>query len=158
MYFQSSKVVDGFSTCFRQWRATDTHCRFLHGYDISFKLTFVGPLDHRHWVQDFGFLKRSKTQMRLSNGQEGSIGDWFKDTFDHTTVIAADDPLLLEFQLLQDKGALQLRVLPAVGCERFAEYVFRALEEFLVREGSEVRIHQVDCREHDKNSASCVSS
>ena len=35
--YQSSKVFDGFSTVFRQWKATDTHCRFVHGYGISFK-------------------------------------------------------------------------------------------------------------------------
>jgi 6-pyruvoyltetrahydropterin/6-carboxytetrahydropterin synthase len=52
--FVSSKVFDGFSTCFRQWKATDTHCRFLHGYGISFKIWFEGGLDHRNWVWDFG--------------------------------------------------------------------------------------------------------
>ena len=32
------KYLDGFSTCFRQWNATHSHCRFLHGYAISFRL------------------------------------------------------------------------------------------------------------------------
>ena len=36
--FQSSKVFDGFSTVFRQWKAETTHCRFIHGYGISFKV------------------------------------------------------------------------------------------------------------------------
>ena len=52
--FQSSKVFDGFSTVFRQWKAEDTHCRFLHGYGISFKVYFEGGLDERNWVWDFG--------------------------------------------------------------------------------------------------------
>ena len=39
--FQSSKVFDGFSTVFRQWKAETTHCRFLHGYGISFKVYFM---------------------------------------------------------------------------------------------------------------------
>ena len=43
--FQSSKVFDGFSTVFRQWKATDTHCRFVHAYGISFKVYFEGDLD-----------------------------------------------------------------------------------------------------------------
>ena len=38
--FQSSKVFDGFSTVFCQWKAEDTHCRFLHGYGVSFKVNF----------------------------------------------------------------------------------------------------------------------
>jgi len=44
--FVSTKVFDGFSTVFRQWKAKDTHCRFLHGYGISFKVWFEGELDH----------------------------------------------------------------------------------------------------------------
>jgi 6-pyruvoyltetrahydropterin/6-carboxytetrahydropterin synthase len=42
--YQSSKVFDGFSTVFRQWKAEDTHCRFLHGYGISFKVYFEGEI------------------------------------------------------------------------------------------------------------------
>ena len=35
--FLSSKVFDGFSTCFRQWKATDTHCRFYMGMEFLLK-------------------------------------------------------------------------------------------------------------------------
>ena len=55
--FQSSKVFDGFSTVFRQWKAKETHCRFLHGYGISFKVYFEGELDEKNWVWDFGGMK-----------------------------------------------------------------------------------------------------
>ena len=48
--FQSSKVFDGFSTVFRQWKAETTHCRFVHGYGVSFKVYFEGDLDERNWV------------------------------------------------------------------------------------------------------------
>jgi len=58
--FQSSKVFDGFSTVFRQWKAKTTHCRFVHGYGISFKVYFEGELDERNWVWDFGGMKRAK--------------------------------------------------------------------------------------------------
>ena len=59
--FQSSKVFDGFSVVFRQWRAEQTHCRFVHGYGISFKVYFEGELDDRNWVWDFGGMKRATT-------------------------------------------------------------------------------------------------
>ena len=52
--FQSTKVFDGFSTVFRQWKAEDTHCKFLHGYGVSFKVWFEGELDERNWVWVFG--------------------------------------------------------------------------------------------------------
>ncbi len=51
--FQSTKLFDGFSTVFRQWKAEGTHCRFLHGYGVSFRVWFEGELDERNWVWDF---------------------------------------------------------------------------------------------------------
>ena len=45
--FQSTKLFDGFSTVFRQWKATGTHCRFLHGYGVSFRVWFEGELDEK---------------------------------------------------------------------------------------------------------------
>ena len=61
--FQSTKIFDGFSTAFRQWKAEETHCKYLHGYGVSFKVQFEGDLDHRNWVWDFGGMKRAKTQI-----------------------------------------------------------------------------------------------
>ena len=58
--FQSTKLFDGFSTVFRQWKAEGTHCRFLHGYGVSFRVWFEGELDERNWVFDFGGMKRAK--------------------------------------------------------------------------------------------------
>ena len=52
--FQSTKLFDGYSTCFRQWQAEGTHCKFLHGYAVSFRVWFEGDLDHRNWVFDVG--------------------------------------------------------------------------------------------------------
>ena len=154
MAFRSIKLVDGFSTCFRQFKATETRCALLHGYSISFRLTFEGNLDHRQWVIDFGFLKRSKTQVALPGGGRGSLHDWFHDVFDHTVVLAQDDPALAAFGKLAEQGFLTLRVLPAVGCERFAEFVFTMLDQFLDEEvGSRVQIISVECFEHERNSA-----
>ena len=34
--FQSTKIFDGFSCVFRQWKAEETHCKYpLHGYGVS---------------------------------------------------------------------------------------------------------------------------
>jgi len=148
--FRSSKVYDGFSTVFRQWRADDTHCKFLHGYGVSFKVTFAGELDERNWVFDFGGLKRSKSLIDGKNPKE-----WLEWLLDHTTIIAEDDPALKEFQKLDKAGVIQLRVLPAVGAERFAEYLFTRLDEFIKAEtAGRVRVVRIDFYEHGKNSAS----
>ena len=152
--FTSTKVFDGFSTVFRQWKAENTHCRFLHGYGISFKVWFEGELDHRNWVWDFGGMKRAKT---LIDGKQPK--DWMDYMFDHTVIIAEDDPLLPEFNMLDNlgnnnKGGMQLRIIPATGAEKFAEYIYDKLNNFVQTEtNNRVKVTQVEFREHNKNSA-----
>jgi len=148
--FQSTKLFDGYSTCFRQWQAEGTHCKFLHGYAVSFRVWFEGDLDHRNWVFDFGGMKRAKTQI------EGmSPKDYFAYLLDHTTIIAQDDPYLFTFQELHDCGVIQLRILPATGCERFAEFLYDTINTFLEKEtDSRVRAIKVEVYEHERNAAS----
>ena len=119
MKHQSTKIFDGFSTVFRQWRAKETHCSYLHGYGISFKVTFEGDLDHRNWVWDFGGMKRAKTQI---DGMSPKA--WMDYMFDHTTIMAEDDPYLEVIRKMHDKGIIQLRVIPATGAEKFAEFIY----------------------------------
>ncbi len=147
--FQSVKVIDGFSTVFRQHKALTTHCSFQHGYDIEFKLTFEGELDNRNWVFDFGGLKRANCKIDNMNPS-----DWFQYMFDHTTILSEDDPCLEIYKNLEENKACRLRILPQVGCEKFAEYVFNKINFFLAEETSgRVKCIEVECREHNKNSA-----
>jgi len=147
--FQSSKVFDGFSTVFRQWKAEETHCRFLHGYGISFKVYFEGDLDERNWVWDFGGMKRAETQI---DGMSPKA--WMDYMFDHTTIIAEDDPQLSEFQKMNDEGVIQLRVIEATGAEKFAEYLYIKLNTFVqIETNYRVKITKVKFMEHNKNAA-----
>ncbi len=152
--FQSSKVFDGFSTVFRQWKAEDTHCRFLHGYGVSFKVYFEGDLDHRNWVWDFGGMKRAKTQI---DGMSPKA--WMDYMFDHTLICAEDDPARSKFEKLAEAGIIQLRVIPATGAEKFAEYIFSKLNKFVQTETEgRVRVTKVKFAEHGKNAAYYVES
>jgi 6-pyruvoyltetrahydropterin/6-carboxytetrahydropterin synthase len=147
--FQSTKVYDGFSCVFRQWSACGTHCRFLHGYAVSFKIIFEGDLDHRNWVFDFGGMKRAEAKIDGMNPKQ-----WFDYMFDHTTIIAEDDPYLHLFQQMDAQGTIQLRILPSVGAEKFAEFVFNKVNDFIqVETQNRVRIVSVEARENEKNSA-----
>jgi|TARA_R110000851_G_scaffold106449_3_gene225562 6-pyruvoyltetrahydropterin/6-carboxytetrahydropterin synthase len=147
--FQSTKIFDGFSTVFRQWKAKDTHCKFLHGYAVEFKVTFEGDLDYRNWVWDFGGMKRSKTKIDGMSAKE-----WMDYTFDHTTVIANDDPELNIFTEMDRSGIIQLRILEATGAEKFSEYIFNKLNEFVIQEtDSRVKIIRVEFSENKKNTA-----
>ena len=152
--FQSSKVFDGFSTVFRQHTAKDTHCSFLHGYGISFKVYFEGELDERNWVWDFGGMKRAKTQI---DGMSPKA--WMDYMFDHTLICAEDDPALEDFMTLDEIGIIQLRVIPATGAEKFAEYIFNKINEFVLEETEgRVRVTKVKFAEHGKNAAYYVES
>lgn len=147
--FQSTKIFDGFSTVFRQWRADGTHCQFLHGYGVSFKITFEGELDEKNWVWDFGGMKRAKGTIDGMNPKA-----WMDYMFDHTTIVAKDDPYVFTFQELHDCGVIQLRIIPATGAEQFAKYIYDKVNEFVLEEtNNRVRVTQVEFKEHNKNSA-----
>ena len=147
--FQSTKVFDGFSTVFRQWRAEGTHCRFLHGYGVSFQLWFEGELDERNWVWDFGGMKRAKGNIDGMNPKA-----WFDYLLDHTFIVAEDDPYKESFLKMDEAGVAQVRVIPAVGAERFAEYIYNKVNTFIEEETQgRVSITKVEFKEHSKNSA-----
>jgi 6-pyruvoyltetrahydropterin/6-carboxytetrahydropterin synthase len=147
--FQSTKIFDGFSTVFRQWRANGTHCRFIHGYGISFKVTFEGELDERNWVWDFGGMKRANGDIDGLNPKA-----WMDHMFDHTTIVAEDDPYLESFKEMAKDGVIQLRIIPATGAEQFAKYIYDKVNEFVLEEtNNRVRVTQVEFKENEKNSA-----
>ena len=141
MTYYSTKTYDhneGLSCAFRQWRAKDSHCRWIHGYALAVKFTFgCKELDDRNWVQDFGGLKEIK--------------QWLKHTFDHTLCIAEDDPELETFKGLEDLDLVDLRIMPAVGCEKFAEYIYNHVSK-IVNEDRKW-LESVEVREHGANSA-----
>jgi len=134
--YTSTKLFDGYSTCFRQWKAEDTHCKFLHGYAVSFRVWFEGELDHRNWVFDFGGMKRAKNKIHGLSPK-----DYFTYLLDHTTIVA--------------QGIIQLRIMDSVGCERFAEYLHKTINDFLqVETEGRVKATKVEVYEHERNSAS----
>lgn len=150
--FYSTKTYgneQGLSTCFRQWRATHSHCSTLHGYSIGIKLVFeCDSLDDKNWAMDFGGLK--------------SFKDWAHHTFDHTWLVAEDDPMLQAIQMFNAFAKIaDLHIVPAVGCEMFAKMAFDKMESILremKRTGSypvnsTVKIKSVEVFEHGANSA-----
>jgi 6-pyruvoyltetrahydropterin/6-carboxytetrahydropterin synthase len=147
--FRSTKIFDGYSTVFRQWKAENTHCQFLHGYGVSFRVWFEGELDERNWVWDFGGMKRAKGTIDGMNPKA-----WMDYMFDHTTIVADDDPYLEQFKEMWKDGIIQLRIIPATGAEQFAKYIYEKLNTFIKKEtDGRVKIVQVEFREHEKNTA-----
>lgn len=131
----------GLSACFRQHRA-ESHCRLLHGYALAIKFEFgADELDVRNWVVDFGSLKTLK--------------GWLEDTFDHTLLVAEDDPKAILFQMLQKEGVARVVFVPSTGCESFAKLIFEATEVWLKDNGYSPRCQllSVEVSEHGANSA-----
>ena len=80
---------------------------------------------------------------------------FFEYLLDHTTIVAVDDPYLSVFKSMDQEGIIQLRILPATGCERFAEYLYDKINTFLKEETEgRVRATKVEVYEHERNSAS----
>ena len=117
MSYTSTKIIELGSCAFRQWKATDTHCKYIHGYQLKAKFWFEGELDDRNWVVNFGGLKELKSTLQKQ--------------FDHTLCIAEDDPLIDTFQQLHNAGGCDLRIMSAVGIEKTAEYCFNVADEFV---------------------------
>jgi len=144
MTYKSTKTYGhelGLSCCFRQWRA-ESHCRLLHGYALSIRFEFeTDDLDHRGWVVDFGSMK--------------SLKGMLEDTFDHKLLVAEDDPYKDELCGLAALGLADVIVVPASGCEKFAEMIYGATETWLLSNGyaPRVKLVSVEVKEHGANSA-----
>ena len=95
---------------------------------------------------DFGGLKEFKK--------------WLEHMFHHTLVVSEDDPQRGALEELHAKGLADVRIVPRVGAERFAELAFLQLTQILNKgkmEGTllnpSVRVKSVECFEHGANSA-----
>ena len=129
---------------YRQWRA-DSHCNLIHGYALSFHFEFeADTLDARNWVTDFGGLKPLKSVLE----------DWF----DHTLLVAQDDPMR---EHLLNLGKLKLAKITEVektGCEGIADFLYEYINTILLpsfgaSEAQRVWCSKVEVRETDANMA-----
>ncbi|MFA7613065.1 MAG: 6-carboxytetrahydropterin synthase [Candidatus Caldatribacteriota bacterium] len=141
--FKSTKRFTGFPCTHRQWRAS-SHCRFVHGYSREFYFEFeASELTPEGWVVDFGGLKDLKA--------------WLDHMFDHTFLVAEDDPELETFRELDKRGVIQLRVLPNPGMEGTCEFVYHEASKILKKlYGDRAWISFVEVRENEKNSGQFI--
>ena len=112
-----------------------SHCRLLHGYALAFKFVFAArALDERHWCLDFGGLK--------------PVRQWLHEMFDHTLLVAADDPERGHLEELGRLGLADVRIMPAVGCEATARFVHAHVGEMVLgATGGRVWLESVEVRE-----------
>ena len=95
-------------------------------------------------------MKRAKGNIDSMNPKA-----WMDYMFDHTTVLAPDDPELEIFKELDRKGVVQLRILEGpVGAEQFAKYIYGKINTFVQEETKgRVKVLKVEFFENKRNSA-----
>ena len=143
--FKSTKSFTGVPCTHRQWRA-ESHCRFVHGYSREFHFEFAASeLTKEGWVVDFGGLKELKK--------------WLEQIFDHTFLVAQDDPELETFKLLQEKNMAKLTILPRLGCEGLADMLYKYVNGVYIPDmwgpGEAARLwcYRIEVRETQSNMA-----
>jgi 6-pyruvoyltetrahydropterin/6-carboxytetrahydropterin synthase len=138
--FSVVKLFDDLPCAHRSW-AHGGKCAFLHGYERSFEIEF-GCSEFEAgtgFVVDFSDLKEVRALIQ--------------EQFDHTTLIARDDPERELFERLERAGAMDLRIMDHTGMEGAAQWVYRNVDR-LIRErtGGRVRVIRVNARESRKNA------
>jgi 6-pyruvoyltetrahydropterin/6-carboxytetrahydropterin synthase len=144
-WVSTKEYIDEFACAYRQWKA-DTHCNLIHGYSFTMKFYFgTNELDARNWCADYGGLKELKAVLQ--------------DQFDHTLLVAEDDPELEMFKELQRRKMAKLTVLPRLGCEGLADMLYRYVNGVFIPDywgpGEAARIwcYRVEIRETNTNMA-----
>lgn len=147
----TKEYVDAFPLAYRQWRADDKPgkvpgCNKLHGYALTMKFYFGGMhLDRRNWMTDYGSLRPLK--------------EFLQDNFDHTTIVAADDPELGWFLEAQKRKIAKVVVLPHLGCEAIADMLYKYVngvfipEQYGTGEADRIWCWKVSVRETESNEA-----
>jgi 6-pyruvoyltetrahydropterin/6-carboxytetrahydropterin synthase len=132
----------GFAVAYRQYKA-ESHCNLIHGYAMGFHFEFESyDLDARNWVVDFGSLKTLKEK----------LDEWF----DHTCLVAQDDPEFALFEDMHARKLIKMVVVERTGCEGLAQFLADYINEIWMEENGyhgRVKLRKVEVRETPSNSA-----
>lgn len=143
--YRSTKTYRQIAPCaYRQWRA-DSHCNQIHGYAFSFHFEFeTDDLDARNWAFDYGGLRPLKDKLE----------EWF----DHTLLVAQDDPMRNELLRLGELGLAKITEVEKTGCEGLADFLYEYINTIFLpscgkTEADRLWCCRVEVRETDSNMA-----
>lgn len=143
-YVSTKEYKDAFPVAYRQWRA-DSHCNQVHGYALTIKFYFeTDDLDARNWAMDYGGLRPLK--------------DMLEDWFDHTLLVAQDDP---QREFLLELGRQKMAKITEVertGCEGIADFLYEYVNTIFLpnygqAEAARLWCCKVEVRETQSNMA-----
>lgn len=137
--------IDAFPCAYRQWKS-GTSCALIHGYAFSIRLFFgCDTLDARAWCADYGGMKDLK--------------DILQSQFDHTLLVAEDDPHIDLYDEMEKRGIAKLTRLPRVGCEGLADMIYKYVNAVYIPdhwgkgESDRIWCYRVEVRETQSNMA-----
>jgi 6-pyruvoyltetrahydropterin/6-carboxytetrahydropterin synthase len=105
----------------------------------------TNELDVRNWVADYGGLKELKKTLQ--------------DQFDHTLLVAEDDPHIDWYKEAEQRGIARLTILPRLGCEGLADMIYKYVNGVFIpdfwgnTEAARVWCFRVEVRETNVNMA-----
>jgi 6-pyruvoyltetrahydropterin/6-carboxytetrahydropterin synthase len=137
--FHTRKLFDDFPCCHRSWAHPGKRF-FLHGCERTFEVEFACAETEPSTglVVDGSALNAVRTALRYQ--------------FDHTTLIAADDPQCDLFELLAKRGVIDLRIMDNTGMEGSAAWVFETAERIVgLATGGRVWVSRIEARESRNN-------
>ena len=109
--FTSTKTYRNLPCAHRQWKHKG-HCAYIHGYSREYTFYFeADEMDEHGWVVGFGDLK--------------NLEKYLLDMYDHTLLIAENDPELDTFKELDKKGLCDLRIVPEASLEGSAKVALK---------------------------------
>lgn len=143
--FHMREQFDSLPCCHRSWTKAGKRF-FLHGYERAFQIEFACA------QTDPG------TGLVLDPDVVEEIRSALRKQFDHTTLIAADDPERDLFELLAERGVIDLRIMDSTGMERSAAWVFDTVEGIVVRATQgRVWVSQIKARESHSNAVTLTA-
>jgi 6-pyruvoyltetrahydropterin/6-carboxytetrahydropterin synthase len=105
----------------------------------------TNDLDVRNWAADYGGLKELKSVLQ--------------EQFDHTLLVAEDDPELEMYKELEKRNLAKLTILPKLGCESLADYLYKYVNGVYIpdmwgaSEAERLWCYRVEVRETQSNMA-----
>jgi 6-pyruvoyltetrahydropterin/6-carboxytetrahydropterin synthase len=137
--FHMREVFDNLPCCHRSW-ANPGKRFFLHGYERTFEIEFACA----ETEPDTGLV--------LYPNALKEVQEVLRKQFDHTTLIAMNDPDRDLFELLADRGVIDLRVMENTGIGGSAAWVFDTVDSIVGKATrGRVWVSRIKARESDTN-------
>jgi 6-pyruvoyltetrahydropterin/6-carboxytetrahydropterin synthase len=131
--FHLRELFDSLPCCHLSW-ANQGKRFFLHGYERTFEVEFACAETESDTVVNSSTVREIRAALRYQ--------------FDHTTLMAVDNPQRDLFELLAERGVIDLRIMDNTGMEGSAAWVFDTAEQIVgLTTAGRVWVSRVKARE-----------